>query len=105
MSRITWQTRQHTSFDPWAGGDVERTLRTGWTCICGKTSPKRLGHLTLEDYAAHHLAEHGAPMPNHGGPCACEWEPSRPVASMPASSVSRQHEIHHNAWAVDVWDS
>ena len=97
MSRITWRTEQRTDFDPWSAGDATVTLRTGWTCICGKTSPKRLGHLTLEDYAAHHLAEHGAPRPNHDGPCACKWEPSLPVASMPAPSVRGQHETHHNA--------
>lgn len=105
MSRITWQTRQHTGFDPWSAGDATVTLRTGWTCICGKTSPKRLGHLTLEDYAARHLIEEGGPRLNRDGPCACQWEPSMPVASMPAASAARQHEIHHNAWVLEVWDS
>ena len=107
MSRITWQTEQRTSFDPWTDGDLTVTLRTGWTCgECGKTSPKKLRrHFTLEDYAAWHLAEHVAPRLNHDGPCVCEWAETMPIASMTSATITRRHEIHHHAWLLEVWDS
>ena len=106
MSRITWTVEQRTHDDPWTQQQETYTVRVAWACECGAASPKRLRKgTTLETYAAQHLAEHGAPRPNHSGPCACKWEPSMPVASMSAASVRGQHETHHNAWVLEVWDA
>ena len=103
MSRITWEIEERETYDPWAGGTQTQTVRTGWACECGQVPPTRLRSWTLEDHAARHLIEHGAPTMT-SEPCICGWVYTF-IAYEDAGSIRRRHEIHHHRWLVEVWDA
>lgn len=107
MSRITWTVEQRTHDDPWTQQQETYTVRVAWACECGAVSPKRLREdTTLEMYAAHHLAQHGAPTPRDepDGPCACLWV-YVPVAHEQHGGARRRHAVHHEHWLLEVWDA
>lgn len=105
MSRITWQVEQRTHDDPWTQQQETYTVRTGWACRCGTTSPRRLRKgMTLEQLAVWHLEGHGAPRAESDGHCVCEWV-YVPVAHERAGDIQRRHEQHHAEWLLGVWDA
>lgn len=103
MSRITWTLEECTVDDPWTQQQETHTVRTGWACECGKVPPTRLRSWTLEDHAASHLIEHGAPT-MASEPCICGWVYTS-IAYEDAGNILRRHQIHHHRWLVEVWDA
>ena len=105
MSRITWTLEQRHGDDPWTQQQETYTVRTCWACECAAVSPKRLRKgATLEMYAAHHLAQHGAPRAEPDGPCVCQWV-YVPVAHEQHGDAQRRHDRHHEQWLLGVWDA
>ena len=106
MSRITWTLEQRTHDDPWTQQQETYTVRVAWACECGATSPRRLRRRqTLEQTAAWHLLNHGAPRALRDGACPCGWVETRPVASMSSEVIEARHDSHHERWLLEVWDA
>jgi hypothetical protein len=104
VSRITWQTEERVTSDPWAQRATTVTARVGWTCVCGATSGRRLRYprnLTTSA-GAHLISEHNAPAGNQPDGCVCGYVAAESVRDH--VSELRGHSVHHETWVAEVWD-
>lgn len=104
VSRITWQTEERVTSDPWAQQATTTTARVGWTCVCGATSGRRLRYprnLTTSA-GAHLISEHGAPSAGYPVGCVCGYV--TPDAVRDYADELRGHAVYHETWVAEVWD-